>query len=563
MIFSFGYRSHFQTVALAFGVSATLFLGQLYGQTKPTDKPDKTKAEQPLELPEFVITGVESLDVPGGAKQSPKPASKLTQQDIRRFNPLDKQSFSLLPMQSIGRMLLPQQEKDGFVRGEFGMFITPSLEAGYRAVLGNFDLNANAAFTLSNGHRRNADFTDAALNLASTYLAPEKFFFFGGSRTDTRLSVHNRSYKFFGADSATFPETAPERSLLRLEADVQTVGSFENWQYDMGASLESALLSGSHANTALKGHISAQTTLGALHLGGKTDVALVQSSKGALGEQYRFAPCLLVGYRADGFALSAELGAHIVNDGFDGSGTTVRPAAMLQARLAASDVVTLELSGMTGVRPRYLIDALRINPYVPIALASALPQYYFERVLYDVTASARVQPTRNIAFTLGGSASRTDAAMLFQPTAVNGEISPLFASTSIIGTFAEAYLQFTENDILTTRINARFGMRFSPTGTVEQGVPYLIPIEGRVVYRRAWLPQLETQVEAVYVGNRTVLASPDLPAYWDVRLNAEYRITQSISVYARGTNLLNQQITLWQRYQERGIFIALGFVITF
>lgn len=565
-------RSCTHAVALAFIVSATLLLGQVFGQTKPTEKGekpeklDKTKAEQPLELPEFVITGVESLDVPGGSKQTPQPMPKLTSEQLRRLNPLDKQSFTLLPVPPINRLLLRQQEKDGFVQGEFGMFLTPSLKAGYRAVWGNFDLNGIAACTVSGGHRRNADFTDARAEIASTYLAPEKFFFFGGSRTETYFQAHYRNFKFFGADSLAFPETAPQRSAMVLAAGVSTVGDFEHWQYDIGASAESALLNGDHENTLFNGHLAAKTALNTnFSLGGKINVQLQSALNRPFAEVYDITSRFLVGYRAPLFLLSAELGVDIAAAASVVGGGPIRPSARLQASFAASDVLTFDFTGTSGIRPNSFVRAFRLNPYT---IGSVPTAYRFETAQFDMVASVRVHPSQYLGFVAGVGIENLDNAMVFDQVAQSigtGEFLPLNVQTNTARLFAEADIHITHQDHLTARLNACFGELTRISSNTQAPIPYLSPFEGKLQYRRQWLPQLSSQLECAYFAARPIGLSGNaaLPAYFDLRLSAEYQLTSNISIFARGTNLLNQEIVLWQGYQERGIFIAAGFVITF
>jgi hypothetical protein len=568
MILAFGYCMFFRNVALALVVSATLLFGHAYAQTPSPEKteknkPDKTKAVQPLELPEFVITGVESLDVPGGAKQVPKPVPKLTLQQISHFNPLDKQSFTLLPAAPISRTLLAQQEKNGFVQGEFGMFITPSVEAGYRAVLGNFDLNANAGFILSNGYRSNTDFTDIHADIESSYLAPEKFFFFGGSRTETRLRVRNRNYKFFGADSTVFPESAPQRNVLNLEAGVQTVGNFEGWQYDMGASVESALLGGVHENTVVNGHIAAKTSLGAVSLGGKADVQLQAITDRPLGQPYFIGPCVILGYNIPRFSFLAELGIHTASPKVYSlsriDNIFIRPAVSLEAAFAIDELFTVEFKGFSGIRANSPLQALGINPYVRSVRNRILgSEYVFESTLYDMTTFLRFQPSQKLNITVGSGLERLDNHIIFERLEQkDGEFTPVFYSATLLRFFAEAKADISDKDILALRTNIHFSEPF---------LPYLTPFDGSLQYRRQWLPQFHSVLEGVYVAERPVTvvgSAKNLPAYFDLRLKAEYQLTNAISVYARGTNLLNQSIFLWQGYQERGIFIAVGFVMTF
>lgn len=570
MAFAFANYLRFRTVALALLVSATLLFGRTQAQTTVPEKTEKnkaekSKAEQPLELPEFVITGVESLDVPGGAKQTPKPIAKLTQQQVSRFNPLDKQTFTLLPAAPISRTLLPQQGKNGFLHGEFGMYITPSVDAGYRAVLGNFDLNARGGILHSGGYQRNTDFTNVHLNIESGYLAPEKFFFFGGSRTETYLKIKNSTYKFFGADSSAFPESAPQRSALCIGAGVQTIGSFENWHYDMGVSSESVLLSGVHENSLVNGHFIGKMILkDGFLLGAKAEAQLQSNITRPLTDKYLLAPSILAGYNIAHLALSVDVGVHIVSADFQ---NLIRPSASLKAAFAVNSLLTLELSGFTGIRTNSFLRALEQNPYTLSISGRAVANdiYRFETVLYDISALIRLHPSQYASLTIGSGIENCDFAMVYGTANSSGGIAPEYRLTNIVRLFAEFDGNITASDNIKARLNARFGSSMVLDFSQNQGtdVPYLTPFDASLQYRRQWLPQFHSLVEAVYVAERPPNTGKNLPAYFDLRLKAEYQITNTMSVYVRGTNLLNQSIFLWQGYPERGIFIAAGFVMTF
>ncbi len=555
-----------RTVALVLWVSATLLLGQRHlaaqQPAKSPEKPDKSKAEQPLELPEFVITGTETLDVPGGAKQAPKPSPKLTPQQLTRFNPLDKQTFSLLSPSTMTRALLPQQERNGYVQGEFGMFLSPSIDAGYRIVAGNFDLNAHAGATLSDGHRRNAGFTDVRADLQSQYLAPEKFFFFGGSRTDTYLRANYRNFRFFGADSVMFPELAPLRQSLLMEAGVQTVGGFESLRYDMGVSAESILLQGAHENTLLDAHLAMTTALGAgWHLGGKAAVQFLTASWFAA----LISPSLVAEYRVSGVSVRAMAGLQTFS-----YSPFILPNASIHADVAVNSLLSFKVSAFTGARQNSFLQAFRRNPYTAtIFLSSKLPPFPLENVIYDVNAALHLHPSQHVTLSLGGNANFTLNKLVFDAAEKNGEFVPSFERVRGFGAWLEAEAQISSADNITLRGNVNVASISLDSAISEIIVPlsYLAPFEASLRYRRRWFEPFSTVLEGVYVSERPVAlfsrTASNLPAYLDIRFSAEYEFSPNISAYVRGTNLLNQQIVIWQGFQERGIFIAAGFVITF
>ena len=567
-----------RTAMIVFALAAMTWFAcaaSVYGQSgtksdkeKP-EKPDKTKAEHPLELPEFVITGVEALDVPGGAKQSPKLPAKLTTSDLYRFNPLDKISFALLPQTPLPRLSLPAQERSGFLKGEFGMFTTPSIDAGYHAVLGNFDLNANAGATFSNGHLLNADFSDVYGSLKSTYLAPEKFLFFGGSRTDTYLKSRHRAYKFFGARDTLLP--VPNRTALTISGGIQTVGAFEGWVYDMGANADFLHLTTEglrfyfplmENNLLLNGHILGKKVLGEWAFGGSID-----ANTQFTGSDLRFAgvilsPTVLTEFRNASKTTELKLqGGILASPSF----SRIYPTGRLNAALHLGSGLALFAHAFSGIRFNSLFSLIAQNPYSTAEVFSITSPvgYYVNYFLYDAHLYLRFQPSSQLSFTVGAHSEAHQGAISFVENFIGG-IGGANDSTSIHRIFAETALLLDSSNTLTARINANFSSsaRF---GTV----PYLAPLEASLEYRRYWLPALSTTLTGLYIGDRTngglrgLSERRILPAFADIRLHVEYHFSPQFSIYARGTNLLNQPIFMWDGYRERGIFAALGAMLTF
>jgi hypothetical protein len=565
----------FVAVFLSWITATMLFVPLLLAQGKTQKGTDKAKGEQPLELPEFVITGVESMDVPGGAKQAPKLPTKLKTSDLQRFNPLDKLSFALLPQAPLPTLQLPAQERSGFLRGEFGMFITPSIDAGYRAVLGNFDLTANAGGTLSNGHLPNAGFSEVYGSLASSYLAPEKFLFFGGSRTDTYLRVRNRGYNLFGSSDTT---RIPTRNTFTLSGGVQTVGAFEGWVYDMGVNAEYLRLTAGLKtglttdttpleNTVLSGHLLGKKVVGEWSFGGKL-AATIQTFRTSFSDSYLLAPMAIMEFRSANNSAEMRVlaGAHFFNNFFIASaeGYILRPAARIDAVLHVSPSLSLYAEGFTGVRLNTAVDLVKENPYYTVFSAFAVPDSPITptKTLFNARIYARFQPTKVFGLTVGASSEMNEDALVFGGRFGYGEIPVYRDSTTIQRFFAESAVFFDSSNTLTARFNANVGTsrRFS-------AISYLPLLEGALEYRRYWLPALSTTLTGVYIGEREVAQAaavkPILPSFVDVRLNIEYQFSPQFSIYARGTNLLNQPIFIWDGYRERSVFAALGVMLTF
>lgn len=583
-------KNYFHTALILWGFWAIVIVlsPHLFAQTKPStstsNKPDKSK-EQPLELPEFIITGVESIDVPGGTKQAPSRSVRLTQDELDRFNPLEKQSPRFQSAAAPQARMLERQQYQGFVRGEFGIFLTPALEAGYHATAGDFDLYGRVHGVYSQGHLPNAGFTDFGGSLTASYIAAEKFFFFGGSKTDSYILLRSRSYQGFAVSPA------PSFTTLEFGGGVATKGTFEVLQYDMGASFEQmnanyverrALndVSSFGTNQLFKGHLGAATNLGAIQLGGRINLELQgqQFSDGRTLAPYFIQAVATVEYRSKpaftsvagegmaGFIVLAELGGQAVS-GTEGNAAQAI-TAKVKAELNASPVLTIRAGAETGFQPLALRDLMRQNPY--FAMLSPVP---FPRTLYDVHAQVVLHPSPALTASVGGRLrSVNDMPVFGSLLTSSAERSGLFGvglvEATILSGEAEVLWNISSADALTLHgiynstiqvSGIPFPLQFTAT------VPYLAPIQASASYRRQWSEAFSTKLGLTYMGERPYLhySAGMLPAFIDLMLGAEYAFSSRFSVFVRGENLLNQRIFIWESYQERGIFAAAGVVWKF
>jgi hypothetical protein len=588
---------------------AALSVANLYAQTpipSQTQKPvptnpvqkESSKAAQPLELPEFIITGSESIDIPGGAKQLPKALPALTPADLLRFNPLEKQRFSLLPSTPFRSPLLSRQQVNSFVRAEFGFFLTPEIEVAHRAVLQNFDVNATATAVLSNGHLPSADFTTVRIGFESTYLAADKFFFFGGSRTSSYLRAERRSYNLFAADTAILQGNVPARSVVFVQGGIATNGIFKGFAYDMGVDLKhgafatmyrnegtaSALTTTALTNTSLDGHILGKFPLEDYSRGEVAPIlvggilqAHLQSNGTSLTDRFILTPSLTAESRRGAWFVEAVAGVQVVRDGTE----FVSPNGKVHIQFTESTLpvpFTLHLRGFTGVRSQSINELLELNPYLPMRLG-VLPnlvvsQALFKRSAYDGSFYAIVQPTKTLAFTLGASAE-SSSMILWSLQDSSGEILSANASSpiqngleraTILRALMEIDWQPSVVDELTMRLRYTSGM----TETTAF-VPYLETFHIAATYNRLWhlssqaepFPTLRSAITVLAVSERRITQANVLQSYVDIRLRLDYQFSHHWSAYLRATNLANQRIEVWSGYRERGIFLAAGLMVTF
>jgi hypothetical protein len=94
----------------------------------------------------------------------------------------------------------------------------------------------------------------------------------------------------------------------------------------------------------------------------------------------------------------------------------------------------------------------------------------------------------------------------------------------------------------------------------EGSVPLLPSIKAGVTWDMKWNNDIQSVFSAEYIGERSIdkKSTISLPAYVMVNLQCNYALPYNMKGYIRLDNILNSKVYLWNGFQERGIFIALG-----
>ncbi len=587
------------------GISA--LIAQVSPARQDSAKQERTK---PLELPEFVIEGKAELNIPGGSKRAPRAQAKLSPEQLDRYNGIEKTPPRLANIIALPGQSLPVQEYNGFLRGSVGMFFTPSIDAGMRFTPGDFQLNIAGGGTYSQGHRTNADFMQGYAHITSRYTAPKKYFFFGGSVTESWVKFNTSSYKFFAVG-----DSAPKRTWNDFSAGITTSGTHENINFEMGARLEASFLNTDTTNvpristgvgfpslpmiytqseTLLAGSLfaGANTVLGGgWRLGGRVNVQL-QSGNFTLSNDPTIVTqsCPLIealitlSQQSESFSIDGFAGYQTVRDWrrrFLGGTSEATQNNFLKidfsGEMRFSPTITLRAKVWRGVEQKSMIDVLRSNPY---ATFRGDVLYSGSWVAPTVNLGTNVEllfhPSRNLQLTLGGGYTDYDYYQTYFLGGVgvappgtafrnSGEFKSDVPQATITQVRAGLLWKFSSDDALNVSVVSQSGK--TSTSRFSAGLPYLPTLLVNAEYRREWSQEFSTILSFQYMGERvgTTLIGPGiflnynrLPSFADLRLSATWKLKPNVHLFVRGDNLLNQTIFLFDGYQERGIFGSVG-----
>lgn len=516
-----------------------IFVSSAWGQ-QPT-------SPQPLELPDIIISGTEKIDVPAGIKQMPQKPSPLSAKELDSLNTLEKQPPLLLPLGLLQFNRYTPKFSKGFVRGEFGQYISPILEAGYGTEFGGYAINALAGYASSSGHLENADFSIIKAHLNADYIAPEKYLFFGGSKTETTFDFNRSGYNLYAIPAA------PERITTDFAAKIGVKGNYNSFGYSAGGSWSSIDLkqdtSNSVADNALNGHITIQNTWNDIIVGGNLllDLHTIRGNSSNYIEAGGFAEYMLGNFTFNGIAA-------VQTANTSGGVTLAGIKFKAGAQYRMNELFTLRGGLGTGLENNSFRDMLHTNPYLADSAFVTFPRDHI-----TVNASINYFPVETLSASAGLVYKLVADTPLFTSTGV-GTFLPFYAEVSSLEINSELAWKVTPTDNVTAFMAITSASLPEYADSASSSVPYISPFKLTGSWHRNWSEQFGTQITAQYVSSRyaDLAKQQELSGFTTINVQGEYVLSQTARVYLRLDNLLNSTVFLWNGYKERGIFIAAG-----
>lgn len=504
-----------------------------------------------LELPPVIIEDKSGqLQVRAGSKKDPNKTAGLAGKDLDSLNSLDKEKSFLLAAKKLPDQIRVETFRDGFLKAQYGRFNTPVIDFGYSFKAGSadeYDFYVNGGIDLSDGEIKYADYSKLYANLTNIYIAPDKFWIFGGSRTKTTLHFDKAESNLYSADSAP-----PSRNIMNINLTMDTDGFYSGVKFETGLGLKTMNLgSGSaHAfDNSLGAYLNIKGYAGDLEIGGnaKADFHTIR------GDVVYFSQASgMINYFVPKVSLVLNGGFQIAESTRANTRSSFLFEAVLEYRI--SRLLTLKASVFNGLEDRTLRDYLYINPYVlynaPIDFKSAR----------NMKGYLYIHPTAEFTIAAGAILGSSDRAPYFT-TNPDGSFGINYNKTKEFKLIGEIDWHFTDSDILTANMELN-KTEIDSTGSTLPYVPW-IRLTG--AYKRYWFGKVGTEVGVTYLGNRFADIENDIEIDAFINLNAkvDYKISDTFNVFGKIENLLNSDVYVWEGYKERGLFISGGIFWTF
>jgi hypothetical protein len=535
-----------------------LLLGNicLHSQSSETTKP--------LELPAFIIEGVEQHNLKSSTKQMPNRPDVLTTPELDSLNSFEKQQPTLLSPDKLPSHFVTKPYNRGYVKGSMGLFYSPEITAGYRFFWNRFDFFADGGFYMSKG---DADFSDnnkIFLELKSTYIAEDKWYIFGGSATKTNLFINTQNYNFYGlANSLNTKPTAPkyptdknyfDRNLTQAKFQVESDGTFENILFTIGGTAnymnasndikaKNYVISNDLYNYYAKGFLTIKNYWKHFLVGGNIDLNFEDIAGNSLN-YYQFDGS--ASYFDDNISVLVRAGFQVANNSADISRGGVLLNGNVEYRL--SKLFTIKADFSSGLEKTDVEEIMYINPYLSSRL---VVDHRYD--IANLKGAIWFHPDEKIALSGGISWRLADRNLNFILDTLS-EFKIDYVDGIVFDIYGEALWYITKIDNLMGKINLNMNQLED-----DKHLTYTPLFKFSGTYHRQITDKFGAFASVELTGSRDIAVAQNntLEPYFILNIGADYQINK-FNIFIKLNNITNSNYYIWDRYKERGFFGTIG-----
>jgi hypothetical protein len=528
--------------------------------------PDQTEAPLPkIDLPEFLITGQETIDLPVSSKSiieednvyvpgSPMPGRK--DAGIDGEVKLQKDFAG------------PAGQMNGKVLGGIGNYTSPYMEGWFGKNYDGGGVLFHANYSSSNGQVTDANWQKTGIGIQGDYLSPQSFGILAGSRLNGGLNFSGQTYRAYGSAVPSQQRTLNDVNLnLGLASrtavsdkvdDALDYSARVSWN---GTSLDDSLNSSQNDFGVL---VFASTRKSDIQLRGSmeyvlSDVSMPHSSQLPSNIETHLPEWFDLRLSGEKFFLP-ELQATLTVQQFIYRGNLSVSSGRFypgaQLRYFMNDAATVYLSIAPTVERNTLASLVNSDKYIQ--------------------NSEKLRPSEvPFAFTFGSEYTFSDKFY------GNGSLSyssvqnyPIFIELNSAKVWDVMYLP----NVAVTRLEVEGSYTFTQENSAtfagslnstqakdsSNAVPNIPMFTVSGVYRRSFSSGIVAEIFAEYFSKRwkDFAHSGANAGYVDVGGKGEFQLLESLRAVMQVDNILDRQYYVWDGYVERPLFISLGVTYT-
>ena len=508
----------------------------LFSQEKEV-KPE----QKPFDLPEAIIYGSDQLNVKSGFKRSPTSIPKLTVRELDSLNSIEKIRPSVLPSSTLPFIKNDRIVEKGYVMADLGRFLTSNLEAGYATSISDFDLYLNGKYEQSRGHTDNAQYSKIEGNFYSDYIASDKYFIFGGSKTRTKLHFEDFNYTNYSVSNFE------SRNKVNLGANVDVDGFYEGFVFNTGAGFDVMNTTGDsldYSDRSVNGYLKVQNPYNKYNLG--FNVAVDLRSGNGIGNNYAIAEGF-ASLKQSIFDMKLNVGYQIA-EYFNGVRNGLKFDFNLNSNISNRFTLTARVS--SGLESNFVSKLNNMNRFINYDIDI---DHSYNKLLINsqLTYHKDLDFYSSVGFTYGMLGRNINFVNVD-----SSYFKPIYLDVNKLTLNFDGYYNINEKSSLNYTIKYNSVI----TDTLNNMNTYIPQIETEVSYNIKFDNGLSSKVSLEYVGKRFADLENKivLDPFFNMNLEFNYLLNKNLTIFANIQNLFNQDIYLYNFYIERRFFGNIG-----
>lgn len=524
-----------------------IFLIFSYSLSLTQAQEQQKQNSEPLELPNFIIQGKLQVDINTGIKQNPANPIPLNSGLLDSLNSLDKQPSILMSTPEIIPENVKRKPITAYIGANIGRYTTGNIYGAYNFDIENYNIGLLGDFATGSGHIDNAGFTKLDLELNSFYIAPQKFFIFGGSRTNTIIQYKNMNYKLY-----PIKDNTPLRNSHQIRAGLDVDGNYSGIKFLTGIEYNRFFFDHNELSTSsnnLEGYLKISKLWDKFLIGGNVllDFNSLRDNSASfiqLDGSLSFILEDLTIFGNAGFQFAS------IPDGDNRGGFLLNGS--IDYRM--NKFITVRGLVRSGLEKTHFRDYFYQNPYIS---SDAIYDYSYD--ILKLKGVIDFHPTQELALSGMVQINHKDRIPIFSDN-TNTQLST-FILNYTTGTILDFGAEFNWE---ISKIGVLFGnLIFTQSMLNDYSnslIPYTPPMKIGVNFKRDWGKYFGTVIGLDYIGERysDLENKNKLNSYLNLKINADYQLYEKLKLFANVENLLNSDIYLWNGYLERSMFLSVG-----
>lgn len=508
---------------------------------------EKPQTTEPASFPNAIIIGNYNPETGGGTKRLPEKPKPMNQASLDSLNDNEKQAFLLLPPEKIPANFEVPTFPNGYLEASFASFLTPKAMAGLNFNLDKFNFFVNGGFEGSNGHIKNAEYTKFQANADVDYIAPEKFWLFGGSKTRTKFRFNNWNYNTYALD------TVDNINTTKIYIGTQTESNYNDFRFDSKLGFDIFSMKNNEQDGSefgIVGGLFLHNPFGTDKFGLNGDINFRTSNKkgNSLIKLNAVFP-LAEGNLNFKISPGVQFGDNTLSEGKVALYVDVALSAIL------NEDFTLYADANSGLTNNSFMDMFATNPYI-----QTLSNVDFTHTIVMGKILLNYHPFTFVSASFGASYSINKEDISFTNDSAY-RFNPNYIGSNRLKAFAELFWDLSDMQRITSELN----INITSQDTTDKQLTYVPVVQFSTNYHYNFSKEFGIIIGVNYIGSRFAdfENSIKLNSYFDINLRSEYYFSESLGAFVNLENIFNQEIYIWNEYKQRGIFAQLGILYTF